>query len=154
MSQILHRSRFLSRVSQRRWKHNKHVAICVILRYLCRRKQLPTILSRLCYCDSYSFSLEHETAITKAIDEVDTYLTIQIVTGVDNLVVHSERDNLNKILRTSQGILFILFDSLFDVHNTHLVYKKYTNPNRLYIFDKLDKTIIIILIFILIIPKR
>ena len=41
--------------------------------------------------------------MAKAIDEADTYLTPQIVTGKDNLVFHSEWDNLNKILTNVTG---------------------------------------------------
>ena len=52
--------------------------------------------------------------------------------------------------------LFIyLFNSLIQMDNIHLLYK-YNNPNRLnqYMFDKLNKTIIMmILIFILITAK-
>ena len=36
--------------------------------------------------------------MAKAVDEADTYLIPQIVTGKDNLVFHNEWDNLNKIL--------------------------------------------------------
>ena len=52
---------------------------------------------------AYSFGLELETAMAKAIDEADTYLTPQIVTGKNNLVFHSEWDNLNKILASVTG---------------------------------------------------
>ena len=76
-------------VSQGRWKLSKHILICVTLRHLYRSKQLTTILSKLCHCESYSFGLELETAMGKAIDEADTYLTPQIVTGKDNLVFYS-----------------------------------------------------------------
>ena len=71
--------------------------------YLCHletslQKQLTTILNRLCNCESYSFGLELKTAMVKAIDEADTYLTPQIVTGKNSLVFHSDWGNLNKIL--------------------------------------------------------
>ena len=41
--------------------------------------------------------------MAKAIDEADTYSTPQIVTGKDNLVFHSEWDNLSKILTNVTG---------------------------------------------------
>ena len=89
--------------SQGRWKLSKHVLICVTLRHLYRSKQLTTILNRLGHCESYSFGLELETAMAKAIDEADSYLTPQIVTGENNIVFHSEWDNLNKILTNVSG---------------------------------------------------
>ena len=90
-------------VSQGRWKLIKHILICVTLRYLYRSKQLTTILNRLCHCESYSSGLELETAMAEAIDKADISLTPQIVTGKDNLVFHSEWDNLNKILTNVTG---------------------------------------------------
>ena len=41
--------------------------------------------------------------MAKAMDEAVTYLTPQIVTGKDNLVFHSEWDNLNIILTNVTG---------------------------------------------------
>ena len=41
--------------------------------------------------------------MAKAMDEAVTYLTPQIVTGKDNLVFHSEWDNLNNILTNVTG---------------------------------------------------
>ena len=90
-------------VSQGRWKLSKHILICVTLRHLYRSKQLTTILNRLCHFESYSFGLELETGMAKAMDEAVTYLTPQIVTGKDNLVFHSEWDNLNIILTNVTG---------------------------------------------------
>ena len=54
------------------------------------------ILHRLGHSEIYGFSLELETALAKAIDEVFTYLSPQIVTGEGNLVFHCGCDNLNK----------------------------------------------------------
>ena len=87
----------------REFPFNKHVLICVTLRHLYRSKQLTTILNRLGHCESYSFGLELETAMAMAIDEADTYLTPQIVTGESNVVFHSEWDNLNQILTNVSG---------------------------------------------------
>ena len=41
--------------------------------------------------------------MAKAIDEADTYLTLQIVTGKHNLVFHSKWENLNKVLTDVTG---------------------------------------------------
>ena len=86
-------------VSQGRWRLSEHILICASLRYLYRTEQLTIILNGLCHCKSYCFGLELETAMAKAIDEADTYYwTPQIVTRKDNLVFHSEWNNLNKTL--------------------------------------------------------
>lgn len=77
-----------STVYQEQSKLSKHILICVTVRHLNRSKQLTTILNRLCHCELYSFGLE--TAMVKAIDEANTYLTQQIVTWKDNLLFHSE----------------------------------------------------------------
>ena len=90
-------------VSKGRWKLAKHILICTTIRHLYRSKQLTTILNRLCHCESYSFGIELETAMAKAVEEMSTYLTPQIVTGEDNEVFHGEWDNLNKILTNVTG---------------------------------------------------
>ena len=89
--------------TQGKWKLAKHILLCTTIRHLYRSKQLTTILNRLCHCESYSFGLELETAMAKAIEEADPYLTPQIVTGDDNIVFHSEWDNLNKIKTNITG---------------------------------------------------
>ena len=97
---LLYRWRCLSRgISRTMLTLNKHILIFfVTLKHLYRNKQLTTILNRLCHCELYSFGLELKTAVAKAVDEADTYLIPQIVTGKGNLVFHNEWDNLNKIL--------------------------------------------------------
>lgn len=55
------------------------------------------------HCETYDFSLELETALAKALDEVSTYLTPQIMTGDGNEVFHLEWDNLNKITTNIHG---------------------------------------------------
>ena len=58
---------------------------------------MTTILSRLGHSETYNYSLELETALAKALRECSTHLTPQIITGEQNIVIHSEWDNLNKI---------------------------------------------------------
>ena len=58
---------------------SKHILLCTTVRHLYRSKQLTTILSRLGHCEPYDFGLEIETALAKALDEVSTTLTPQIV---------------------------------------------------------------------------
>ena len=83
-------------VSEGQWKLPKHILLCVTVRHLFRSKQLTMINNRLGHSETYSFGLELETALAKALDEVSTYPTPTIVTGEGNLVFHCEWDNLNK----------------------------------------------------------
>ncbi|KAI4816802.1 hypothetical protein KUCAC02_009108 [Chaenocephalus aceratus] len=71
--------------------------------HLYRSKQLTTILSRLGHSETYDFSMELETAMAKAFDEMSTNLTPQIITGEGNTVFHSEWDNLNRITTNVHG---------------------------------------------------
>ena len=73
------------------------------MRHLYRSKLLTTILARLGHCETYDFGLELETAIAKALNEVSTTLTPQIIKGEGNEVFHSERDNMNKITMNING---------------------------------------------------
>ena len=77
--------------------------MCTTLRHLYRSKLLTTIINRLGHCESYDFGLELETALAKAIDEVSTKLTPQIVPGDRNEVFHMEWDNLNVLTTTIHG---------------------------------------------------
>ena len=71
-------------ISQGRWKLAKHYLICMTIRHLYRSKQLTTILNHLCHCESHSFGIELETAMAYALEEANTYLTPQIVSGESN----------------------------------------------------------------------
>ncbi|KAI4815748.1 hypothetical protein KUCAC02_005875 [Chaenocephalus aceratus] len=86
-----------------KWKLPKHILLCATLRHLYRSKQLTTILSRLGHSETYDFSMELETAMAKAFDEMSTNLTPQIITGEGNTVFHSEWDNLNRITTNVHG---------------------------------------------------
>ncbi|KAK3700755.1 hypothetical protein QZH41_010937 [Actinostola sp. cb2023] len=90
-------------VTNGEWKMPKHILLCTTLRHLYRSKQLTTILSRLGHCETYDFGLELETALAKALDEVSTSLTPQIITGEGNNVFHFEWDNMNKITTNIHG---------------------------------------------------
>ena len=81
----------------------KHILLCTAVRHLYRSKQLTNILSRLGHCETYDFGLELETSLARALDEVSTSLTPQIITGEGNDVFHLEWDNLNKITTNIHG---------------------------------------------------
>ena len=82
---------------------SKQIPLCTTVRHLYRSKQLTTILSRLGHCETYHFGLELETALAKALDEVSTSLTPQIITGEGNEVFHFEWDNMKKITTNIHG---------------------------------------------------
>lgn len=90
-------------VTKGTWKLPKHILLCTTIRHLYRSRQLTTILSRLGHCETYDFGLELETALAKALDEVSTSLTPQIITGEGNNVFHVEWDNMNKITTNIHG---------------------------------------------------
>lgn len=77
------------------------------MRHLYRSKHLTTILNRFGHCESYEFAQELETAVATAIDLNDSTLTPQIVSGTENIVFHSEWDNLNKITTNLAGNNFV-----------------------------------------------
>ena len=80
----------------------KHILLCTTIRHLYHSKQLTSILHKPGHSESYDFGLELETAMTKAITEVSTYLAPQI-TCEANVVFHCEWDNLNKITTNVHG---------------------------------------------------
>ena len=90
-------------VTDGQWKLPKHILLCSTIRHMYRSKKLTIILNKLGHCESYDFGLELETAMAKAIDEVSTCLTPQIITGEGNAIFHCEWDNLNKILTNVHG---------------------------------------------------
>ena len=49
-----------------RWKLAKHILIFTTIRHIYRSKQMTTI-NCLCHCESYSFGIELETAMAKAL---------------------------------------------------------------------------------------
>ena len=77
--------------------------MCTTLRHLYRSKLLTTILNRLGQCESYDVGLELETALAKAIGEVSTKLTPQIILRDRNEVYHMEWDNLNVLTTSIHG---------------------------------------------------
>ncbi|XP_032227542.1 uncharacterized protein LOC116611051 [Nematostella vectensis] len=85
------------------WKLPKHILLCTTVRHMYRSKLLTTILARLGHCETYDFGLELKTAIAKALDEVSTTLTPEIVKGEGNEVFHFEWDNMNKITTNIHG---------------------------------------------------
>ena len=98
------------------WKLPKHVLICLTLRHLFRNEKLITFLNRMGHTESYSFSLELETALAKAVAETSSLLSTQIVCFPDApSVFHSEFDNLDQLLNNLTGM-----DSIHTAHGIML----------------------------------
>ena len=64
---------------------------------------LPRYSAVLGHFETYDFGLELETALAKALDEVPTSLTPQIITCEGNELFHLEWDNINKIMTNMHG---------------------------------------------------
>ena len=90
-------------VTNGEWKLPKQILLGETIRHLYRSKNLVTILNKLGHCELYDFCLELETAMAKALEEVSTHLTPQIITGEDNVVFHMEWDNMNKLTTNIHG---------------------------------------------------
>ena len=74
------------------------------LRHLLRSKELTTLINRFGHCESYSFSLEVETAITKALEETLSLLSNQIVRNpAVPSVFHSDSDNFDQFVNDLSG---------------------------------------------------
>ena len=80
------------------WKLSKHVLICLTIHQLYPSKQLTSVLNRMGCCESYQYGLEVETALAEVLHKASTYLTPYIIIVDSNLVFHSERENLSKII--------------------------------------------------------
>ena len=62
-----------------------------------------TLLNRLGHCEGYKFSLELETALSKAIDEASPLLSPNILKGISNEVFYSVWDNCDFKLSATHG---------------------------------------------------
>ena len=86
------------------WKLPKHMLLCMILRHLFRSKKLITLLNRLGHCESYSFSLELDTALAEAVAEISSMLSNKIIRSpTAPAVFHSEFDNFDQLLNDMTG---------------------------------------------------
>ena len=86
------------------WKLPKHIFLCMILRHLLRSKELTTPINRFGHCESYSFSLEVETAIAKALQETSSPLSNQIVRNpAVPSVFHSDFENFDQFVNDLSG---------------------------------------------------
>ena len=86
------------------WKLPKHVQMALSLRHLYRSEKLITLLNRLGHCESYSFSLELETALAAEAIESSSQLSNKIVRSPKGpSVFHSEFDNFDCLINDLTG---------------------------------------------------
>lgn len=86
------------------WKLPKHILMSMSLRHLFRSEKLITFLNRMGHCESYSFSLELETALAAALIESSSQLSDQIIRSpVGPSLFHSEFDNFDCLLNDLTG---------------------------------------------------
>lgn len=101
----------------------KHMLLCMALRQMYRSKQLTTFLNRLGHCESYSFSLELETAIAKAAEESSSLITSQIIRQPKvPSAFYSEFDNFDQLINTLTGMNAI--------HSVHRIMMQDINDNE------------------------
>ena len=87
-----------------KWKMSKHILVCMTLRHLFRSAQLITLMNRLGHSESYSFSLELETAIAQALQQTSSILSRQVVRHpVEPSVFHSDFDNFDQYISSLTG---------------------------------------------------
>ena len=66
-----------------------------------RSAELITLINRFGHCENYSFSLELETALGRAIQESSNLLTPQIVRNPEGeSTFHSDFDNFDQLTAT------------------------------------------------------
>ncbi|CAJ1061365.1 hypothetical protein XNOV1_A011600 [Xyrichtys novacula] len=94
-------SQYLCRaVTSGRWKMKKHILLCMTLRHLFRSKSITTLINKLGHCESYSYSLELETALANSIVESASIISeSDIIRGQpDGAVFHSDWDNFDQLV--------------------------------------------------------
>ena len=87
------------------WKMPKHVVLSMTIRHLYRCAKLNTMLNRLGHCESYSFTLELESALATATSKSTENVVPGIVKNptVPSLV-HSDWDNFDSYVNSVTGI--------------------------------------------------
>ena len=93
------------------WKLPKHILLCMTLRHQFRSAELTTLLNRFGHSESYSFSLELETALAASLQESSVLLPTHVIRNPTlPALFHSDWDNFDKntasgSIHTSHGIM-------------------------------------------------
>ena len=67
------------------WSLPKHILLCMTLGHLSRSVKLSMVMNQLGHSESYSFSLELETALAEALEEAHTILTPHVIQNLHHL---------------------------------------------------------------------
>lgn len=87
-----------------KWKLPKHILVSMTLRHLFRSSLLNTLMNRLGHAESYTFTLELETALAAALDQASDVLSTQIVRNPTvPSVFHSDFDNFDQFINDQSG---------------------------------------------------
>ena len=115
-------------VTNGKWTMPKHILLCMTLRHMFRSKELLILLNKFGHCQGYSYSLELETAIAKAVQESASLLPASIIRHpVSQSVFHSEFDNFEIVnelygagsVHTAHGIMLqdIVGEEMVDIES-------------------------------------
>ena len=82
-------------VTRGQWKMKKHVLLCMTLRHLFRSKSIISLLNKLGLCESYTFSLELETALANEIVQSASLISNSdvVLEQPEGAVFHNDWDN-------------------------------------------------------------
>jgi len=87
-----------------RWKLPKHIILGMSLHHLLRSADLVKLMNRLGHCENYSFLLETETAIAKAVHNAPSLIPVGIVRNLTCLsLFHSDFDNFDEFVNDLSG---------------------------------------------------
>ena len=98
-------------VTNGQWKLPKHILLCMALRHMFRSAELTTLLNRFGHSESYSFSLELETALASLLQRSTALVPLQIRRNLPApSTFHSDFDNFDQntasgSIHTSHGIM-------------------------------------------------
>ena len=87
-----------------KWKLPKHILVSMTLLHFFRSSPLNTLMNRLGHAESYTLTLELETALATAIDQASSILSTQIVRNpAVPSVFHSDFDNFDQFINEQSG---------------------------------------------------
>ena len=83
----------------------KHILLCMTLRHLFRSKSITTLMNRLGHCESYTYSIELETAPANSIVESASLVSNSdvIKRQPEGAVFHSDWDNFDQLVSDVYG---------------------------------------------------
>lgn len=86
-----------------RWKLPKHILVCMTMCHLYRSAELIKLMNRLGHSESYSFSLELDTAIAHALEQSTSLLSFVNANDTKPTLIHGDFDNFDQLLNDLTG---------------------------------------------------